>query len=266
MTPPAILGTSARRKMLASLLLAGALQAVLTIVAAVAFGRVVGSGVGAESLVWVVFLVASAFAALLLHAHIRAKAERFGQAYVAVCRARLLKARVRGQESESRHGLTMTRMITDLSSIKNFVGLGIASGTTSAITLIVLTIGGFWLSGLLGLAISASIAVSLVATLLLYRPLTNAIRRARKARGALAGQVGEALLTTPALRVFGALDREKDILTQRRLMDQPVTLEELSNQYNVSRERIRQIEVRAFEKLQKKMRELAREKGMLGTV
>ncbi|SDW53477.1 RNA polymerase, sigma 32 subunit, RpoH [Ruegeria halocynthiae] len=60
-------------------------------------------------------------------------------------------------------------------------------------------------------------------------------------------------------------DREKDILTQRRLMDQAVTLEELSTQYNVSRERIRQIEVRAFEKLQKKMRELAREKGMLGS-
>ena len=58
-------------------------------------------------------------------------------------------------------------------------------------------------------------------------------------------------------------DREKDILTQRRLMDQAVTLEELSGQYNVSRERIRQIEVRAFEKLQKKMRELASEKGML---
>ncbi len=61
-------------------------------------------------------------------------------------------------------------------------------------------------------------------------------------------------------------DREKDILTQRRLMDQPVTLEDLSGQYNVSRERIRQIEVRAFEKLQKRMRELAREKGMLSAV
>ncbi|ALG90985.1 MULTISPECIES: RNA polymerase sigma factor RpoH [Actibacterium] len=58
-------------------------------------------------------------------------------------------------------------------------------------------------------------------------------------------------------------DREKDILLQRRLRDQPVTLEELSGQYNVSRERIRQIEVRAFEKLQKRMKELAREKGIL---
>ena len=58
-------------------------------------------------------------------------------------------------------------------------------------------------------------------------------------------------------------EREQDILTQRRLMDNPVTLEELSGQYNVSRERIRQIEVRAFEKLQKKMQDLARAKGML---
>ncbi|MEM1129358.1 MAG: RNA polymerase sigma factor RpoH [Pseudomonadota bacterium] len=60
-------------------------------------------------------------------------------------------------------------------------------------------------------------------------------------------------------------DREKDILVQRRLQDQAVTLEELSTQYNVSRERIRQIEVRAFEKLQKRMRELAGEKGMVVT-
>jgi len=61
-------------------------------------------------------------------------------------------------------------------------------------------------------------------------------------------------------------DREKDILTQRRLQDSPVTLEDLSGVYNVSRERIRQIEVRAFEKLQKRMRDLAREQGMLASV
>ncbi|NVK45320.1 MAG: RNA polymerase sigma factor RpoH [Rhodobacteraceae bacterium] len=58
-------------------------------------------------------------------------------------------------------------------------------------------------------------------------------------------------------------EREKDILMQRRLKDQPVTLEELSSQYEVSRERIRQIEVRAFEKLQKRMQELAKEQGIL---
>jgi RNA polymerase sigma-32 factor len=60
-------------------------------------------------------------------------------------------------------------------------------------------------------------------------------------------------------------ERERDILMQRRLQDDPVTLEELSTQYDVSRERIRQIEVRSFEKLQKRMQELAKEKGMLET-
>lgn len=58
-------------------------------------------------------------------------------------------------------------------------------------------------------------------------------------------------------------EREKDILTQRRLQEKPVTLEDLSGVYDVSRERIRQIEVRAFEKLQKRMREMARQQGML---
>lgn len=57
-------------------------------------------------------------------------------------------------------------------------------------------------------------------------------------------------------------ERERDILTERRLRDDPVTLEELSTRYGVSRERIRQIEVRAFEKLQERMRRLATERGM----
>ena len=49
-------------------------------------------------------------------------------------------------------------------------------------------------------------------------------------------------------------DRERHILIERRLKDEPTTLEELSQQYNISRERVRQIEVRAFEKLQKSMK------------
>jgi RNA polymerase sigma-32 factor len=52
-------------------------------------------------------------------------------------------------------------------------------------------------------------------------------------------------------------DREKHILTERRLVDDPKTLEELSQVYGVSRERVRQIEVRAFDKLQKAMVRIA---------
>ncbi len=58
-------------------------------------------------------------------------------------------------------------------------------------------------------------------------------------------------------------DREQHILTQRRLIDDPQTLEDLSQQYGVSRERVRQIEVRAFEKLQKAMLRIAGEKRLL---
>lgn len=51
----------------------------------------------------------------------------------------------------------------------------------------------------------------------------------------------------------GLNEREQHILTERRLKDDPQTLEQLSQQYGISRERVRQIEVRAFEKLQKSM-------------
>ena len=58
-------------------------------------------------------------------------------------------------------------------------------------------------------------------------------------------------------------DRERHILTERRLRDDPTTLEELASQYGVSRERVRQIEVRAFEKLQKAMRAAAEERNLV---
>jgi RNA polymerase sigma-32 factor len=58
-------------------------------------------------------------------------------------------------------------------------------------------------------------------------------------------------------------DREKHILVERRLVDEPKTLEELSQVYGVSRERVRQIEVRAFDKLQKAMMRIAGEKRLL---
>jgi RNA polymerase sigma-32 factor len=49
-------------------------------------------------------------------------------------------------------------------------------------------------------------------------------------------------------------ERERDIIKARRLQDEPATLEELSQKYGISRERVRQIEVRAFEKLQEQMK------------
>jgi len=56
--------------------------------------------------------------------------------------------------------------------------------------------------------------------------------------------------------------RERHILTERRLKEEPSTLEELSHVYGISRERVRQIEVRAFEKLQKSIRNMAVEQNL----
>ena len=58
-------------------------------------------------------------------------------------------------------------------------------------------------------------------------------------------------------------DRERHILTERRLKDEPTTLEDLASEYGVSRERVRQIEVRAFEKLQKSMKAAAAERNLV---
>ena len=58
-------------------------------------------------------------------------------------------------------------------------------------------------------------------------------------------------------------DREKEILYARRLTDYPLTLENLSQKYNISRERIRQIENKAFEKLQKHMLNSAKSRNLL---
>jgi RNA polymerase sigma-32 factor len=61
----------------------------------------------------------------------------------------------------------------------------------------------------------------------------------------------------------GLSDRERHILVERRLIDEPKTLEELSQVYSVSRERVRQIEVRAFEKLQKAILSIANDRRLL---
>jgi RNA polymerase sigma-32 factor len=63
---------------------------------------------------------------------------------------------------------------------------------------------------------------------------------------------GRRALQSSALKMLN--ERERHVLIERRLKDDPTTLEELSRQYRISRERVRQIEVHAFEKLQKAMK------------
>ena len=77
-------------------------------------------------------------------------------------------------------------------------------------------------------------------------------------------RTGRAALLSNALKTLN--DRERHILVERRLKDNPTTLEDLSHEYNISRERVRQIEVRAFERLQKAMKQqVAERRGVAQT-
>ena len=68
-------------------------------------------------------------------------------------------------------------------------------------------------------------------------------------------------LLNSAMKILN--DREKEIIIARRLTEEPLTLEELSKKYKISRERIRQIETKAFEKLQKSMINASKSKNLL---
>ena len=68
-------------------------------------------------------------------------------------------------------------------------------------------------------------------------------------------------LLNSAMKILN--DREKEIITARRLSEDPITLEDLSKKYKISRERIRQIETKAFEKLQKSMINASKSKNLL---
>ncbi len=68
-------------------------------------------------------------------------------------------------------------------------------------------------------------------------------------------------LLNSAMKILN--DREKEIISERRLTEEPKTLEELSKKYKISRERIRQIETKAFEKLQKSMINASKSKNLL---
>jgi len=70
-------------------------------------------------------------------------------------------------------------------------------------------------------------------------------------------------LLVEALKILN--EREKEIIESRRLTENPKTLEELSKKYKISRERIRQIETKAFEKLQKSMINSSKSKNLLPT-
>ena len=208
MTPPSIFGAPLRRRLFAWLVLLGAAQAALAACAALALGAFLTESAQNPARTGALIFAAAA-AGLFLHAWGRSMAETLGQKYVMVYRVRLLKAIVRSGGGADRYGLTMTRLIADLASIKNWVSRGIADGAVSVTALCVYIVAAYWISPNAALAIGLMAAISVLVVAASAAPLQRAIRATRRARGALAAKVGEAVLMAPTLRVFASFDREK---------------------------------------------------------
>jgi ABC-type transport system involved in cytochrome bd biosynthesis fused ATPase/permease subunit len=205
MTPPAILGAPDRRRLFTLLIIAGLGQAALAVTGAFMLGVYLTDA----STVALAVFVLSGIGLVLLRAGARVLSEHLGQAYVAVYRVRLVKALVRNGGATGPHGVAMTRLITDLASIKNWVSQGLAEGAANTAALIGLVLGAWVLAPAAALPLLASTLVTAIAALALARPLRRAIRASRRARGQLASEVGEMVLTAPTLRIFGALDAAK---------------------------------------------------------
>lgn len=205
MTPPDVLGAADRRRMFTLLIAAGLGQAGLAVAGAFTLGRYLD---GAGVLPLTIFILSGA-GLVLLRAGGRVLSEHLGQAYVAVYRVRLVKALVRNGGATGPHGVAMTRLITDLASIKNWISQGLAEGAANAAALCGLIIGAWFFAPAAAAPLVASTIVTACAALTLTGPLRRSIRAARRARGQLASEVGETVLTASTLRIFGALDAAK---------------------------------------------------------
>lgn len=191
------------------LVVTGLCQAALMIAGAYMLGRFLSAQADQARTLFFGAMLSSGIIALLAHAVGRWLAERFGQNYVAICRVRLLKAIVRSGGETSRHGITMTRLITDLSSVKNWVGQGIAGGTAHAAGLFGLVIGAWLISPAALLAIGTAFIATTALMACTALPLRQRIREARDTRGVLSARIGEAVLTARSIRNLGMLDQKK---------------------------------------------------------
>lgn len=135
-------------------------------------------------------------------------AERLGQRYVTEVRMDLLDAVLDGR-SRSSHGVTMTRLLNDLTALKNWVGLGLARSAVAAIALFGCLLAAVLLDGGLALVVLVPIAgVSLIAALTIG-PLRRRVGTVRRERGRLANRLGTVLLSLELVRAFASGPRHR---------------------------------------------------------
>lgn len=219
MTLPRIFGAS-RRRLFLWLALNGIAQAFAAIAASLLLseGLAGGAAVGAMPAFVLAGLMTAGVSVVVLRTFERAQAERLGQLYVNACRLRLFGALsdlpLRGGP-KVRYGIMMTRMITDLSSLKNWVARGVAKLTvaTFSITgaLVALYIVSPGLAAITGIVLAALLAVGIAAGLV-FRARVSTVRRRR---GRLSGNIGELARARGMPRHFGRLDFETRKIRQQ---------------------------------------------------
>ncbi len=202
-----------RRKRLVWRLLAnGAAQA------AVAFSLAYALRSGLESarsgvLNWPIFVVitSAGFFVLALRVIEAVDAERLGQDYVMRVRLRMFKriaSRPVHTDKSGRWGVTMTRMISDLNSLRNWVAIGIARAVVAGITLFGLLATLSFFNPTTGATMAVLVLVCLGVSAALTPALRRNVREARRRRGRLANNLGEKVLAFQTVRHFGQTSEE----------------------------------------------------------
>lgn len=185
-----------RRGRLALLIANGAGQFGVAVAAAFA---VIGMGArttpGAELVLMLGVLAAGQIGLRMLEL---GQAERFGQEFVQEARIALLKSAIRSVRTPD-HGVTMTRLVNDLASLKNWVSLGVARSIVALLSLAGCVAAAALINAKLAMAIAIPVVVVLGLVLILARPIAARTRDARRARGRMASLLGEIMLDRDAI-------------------------------------------------------------------
>ncbi len=139
-------------------------------------------------------------------------AERLGQHFVMRVRLRIfdrLASRPERDTSAGRWGVTMTRLISDLNSLRNWVSTGVARAVVAGVSASGLLVGFAWIDPRASVAAGAMAAICLLAGLALTPRLRTYIRESRRRRGRLANNLGEKVLAVASIRELGRVRSER---------------------------------------------------------
>jgi ABC-type multidrug transport system fused ATPase/permease subunit len=151
-------------------------------------------------------------AMILLRVREAQDAERLGQSYVTRVRLRIfdrLASRPTRDRRPGRWGVTMTRLISDLNSLRNWVSTGVARAIVASITASGLLLGLAWLSPWSSVGVVSMTVLCVTGAAALTPRLRSLVRESRRRRGRLANNLGERILALPTVRELGRSREER---------------------------------------------------------